>query len=49
MPNYWYWSSTESNHKYEGMFCAWYVNVNDGRPGHYLKFDFSYVRAVSAF
>ena len=45
--SYWYWSSTESK-RYE--FCAWGVDVDDGcyTTGN-IKYDDSYVRAVSAF
>ena len=49
MPNYWYWSSTESNHKYEGMFCAWGVLMNLDFTGSSNKGSLYYVRAVSAF
>ena len=43
----WYWSSTESNDKWGGEFCAWYVG--DGYTYDTYKSYNSYVRAVSAF
>ncbi|MBQ3247580.1 MAG: DUF1566 domain-containing protein, partial [Alistipes sp.] len=46
---HWYWSSTESNHKYEGMFCAWGVLKSLDFTGSVNKGNYSYVRAVSAF
>ena len=49
MPYYWYWSSTESNKKYKGMFCAWYVYMSSGYTYYAYKYGSSYVRAVSAF
>ena len=44
-----YWSSTESNKQYDGMFCAWGVRVDDGGAGSGRKNYNFYVRAVSAF
>ena len=44
-----YWSSTESNERYFDVFCAWYVHMSDGYTLDVNKYDFSYVRAVSAF
>ena len=46
---HWYWSSTERNVKYGGIFCAWGVDVCSGDLGNPTKYDGSYVRAVSAF
>ena len=46
---HWYWSSTESDHKYEGMFCAWGVLMSLDFTGSVNKGNYSYVRAVSAF
>ena len=45
----WYWSSTESDDKLSGEFCAWYVLVGDGYTSNYYKYGSLYVRAVSAF
>ena len=39
-----YWSSTEENE-----FCAWFVYMNDGYTPEGHKYDYNYVRAVSAF
>ncbi|MBQ2703040.1 MAG: hypothetical protein IJF63_04180, partial [Alistipes sp.] len=43
----WYWSSTEI--KYEGLFCAWHVDMGNGYTDINLKYDRYDVRAVSAF
>ena len=46
----WYWSSTEYDyHNSDGVFCAWYVRMGDGRTSYNLKSYDVYVRAVSAF
>lgn len=45
----WYWSSTESNLKYGGKFCAWIVNMLSGYTFSLYKNRSIYVRAVSAF
>ena len=44
-----YWSSTEANYKYGGVFCAWYVSMDDGDTNHSRKGFYYYVRAVAAF
>jgi hypothetical protein len=45
----WYWSSTECNERYSGMFCAWNVYMYSGNTYRSNK-DYNYsVRAVSAF
>ena len=44
-----YWSSTESNEEYKGMFCAWSVYMYYGSTYDYYKYYNRYVRAVSAF
>ncbi|MBQ5692628.1 MAG: TIR domain-containing protein [Alistipes sp.] len=45
-----YWSSTESNEQYDGVFYAWFVYIYDGyRFGDFRKYGACYVRAVSAF
>ena len=49
MPHYWYWSSTESNVKFGGEFCAWYVYMYGGYTLSSRKSLSNYVRAVSAF
>ncbi len=49
MLNYWYWSSTESNEEYNGMFCAWGVSMSSGNTDTGMKYSDTYVRAVSAF
>ena len=46
----WYWSSTESSEQGSfGTFCAWYVNMHNGDTYYYRKYDYNFVRAVSAF
>ena len=45
----WYWSSTERNEQYLGVFCAWSVEMYDGYTSNNLKTFTTYVRAVSAF
>ena len=40
----WHWTADEYDE-----FCAWFVLVNYGGAGDDYKFNFSYVRAVSAF
>ena len=40
-----YWSSTERL----GELCAWSVNMYVGRTYYYRKYEYYYVRAVSAF
>ena len=46
----WYWSSTEYDLQYSsGEFCAWYVSLNVGYTLYDSKFNYGYVRAVSAF
>ena len=45
----WYWSSTEKDYRYEGIFCAWFVIMLDGSTYYYDKYRNYYVRAVSAF
>lgn len=40
----WTWSSTECN-----KLCAWLVYMNDGYTNYYNKYNYNYVRAVSAF
>ena len=45
----WYWSSTESDEQYNGYFCAWLVYMRDGYTRSYIKCNYYYVRAVSAF
>ena len=42
--NNWYWSSTERDE-----FCAWGVDMDYGYTYDFDKYDFNYVRAVSAF
>ena len=45
-----YWSSTEYNEPYSsGEFCARYVGMSDGGTYANLKYNYLYVRAVSAF
>ena len=44
-----YWSSTESNEKYEGVFCAWGVSMDNGFTNDYSKSYHNYVRAVATF
>ena len=44
-----YWSSTELNKEYSGYFCAWRVNMDSGGTSYYRKYNYYYVRAVSAF
>ena len=45
-----YWSSTESDYQFStGRFCAWGVDVYSGRTANFSKFNYNYVRAVSAF
>ena len=45
----WYWSSTERDYKYKGVFCAWLVYLGNGDTYYGNKDDYNYVRAVSAF
>ena len=45
----WYWSSTESDDKSSGAFCAWYVSMYYGRTYYFSKNNNYSVRAVSAF
>ena len=45
----WYWSSTEENYQYGGIFCAWLVDMVDATAGTSYKENYLYVRAVSAF
>ena len=45
----WYWSSTEKDYRYEGIFCAWFVNMGNGDTNLNSKCNGNYVRAVSAF
>ena len=45
----WYWSSTEENYQYGGIFCAWGVVVGNGYTNYSIKTYDDYVRAVSAF
>ncbi len=45
----WYWSSTESDDKLSGEFCAWSVNMYNGYTFSLNKYNDIYVRAVSAF
>ena len=45
----WYWSSTESDDRYSGMFCAWYVSMYYGSTSGNIKRNYYCVRAVSAF
>ncbi len=48
--SHWYWSSTESNHKYKGKFYAWGGRLYDGYASSiYGKHGLIYVRAVSTF
>ncbi len=44
--NNWYWSSTEDSAK---EFCAWVVGMGNGGTDYGGKFNYYYVRAVSAF
>ena len=44
-----YWSSTESNERYLGMFSAWLVHMYFGGTYNFSKSHYNYVRAVSAF
>ena len=44
-----YWSSTELNKEYSGYFCAWRVNMDSGGTSYYRKYNYYYVRGVSAF
>ena len=44
----WYWASTEYVN-YKPEFCASGVRMYDGYTGNYYKYNFYYVRAVSAF
>ena len=47
---YWYWSSTEDNHRIgSGEFCAWAVVMCDGNTNYFCKSETISVRAVSAF
>lgn len=39
-----YWSSSQAN-----VFCAWFVIMYNGDTNDYIKYNSSYVRAVSAF
>ena len=45
----WYWSSTESDDKLSGEFCAWLVNMYSGDATYGYKNRYDFVRAVSAF
>ena len=45
---YWHWTSTEYV-DYKPEFCAWGVYMGYGSTDGDLKYDSSYVRAVSAF
>ncbi len=46
----WYWSSTESDEQWSyGKFCAWIVLMYRGYTYNFNKYDYGYVRAVSAF
>ena len=45
----WYWSSTEENCQYGGIFCAWGVCMLNGHTYDLNKSNDHYVRAVSAF
>ena len=40
----WYWSSKEYNE-----FCAWFVDMSFGNTRSFNKYNYDYVRAVSAF
>ena len=45
-----YWSSTEYDYHYgDGNFSAWRVLMDDGLTYYTNKYNFNYVRAVSAF
>ncbi|MBQ7311320.1 MAG: PEGA domain-containing protein [Alistipes sp.] len=44
-----YWSSTESDSKLSGEFCAWYVCMYNGNTDRSYEDNNFYVRAVSAF
>ena len=44
-----YWSSTESNERHIGMFCAWFVTMGNGYTDLTSKLINGFVRAVSAF
>lgn len=39
----WHWTADEDDE-----FCAWYVGVADGNTNYNFKFNYLYVRAVSA-
>ena len=45
----WYWSSTETDYRYEGILCAWGVYMDNGSTYLDIKYLNYYVRAVSAF
>ena len=45
----WYWSSTEENYQYGGIFVAWGVGMGYGGTYNGTKNYSHYVRAVSAF
>lgn len=46
----WYWSSTESDWKnLDGEAVVWYVLMNNGYTSTRVKYNYGYVRAVSAF
>ncbi|MBQ1200635.1 MAG: hypothetical protein IIX59_01515, partial [Alistipes sp.] len=45
----WYWSSTESDDKLSGEFCAWFVFMGNGSTYDFSKNNAYSVRAVSAF
>ncbi len=47
--SHWYWSSTESDEKYKGLFCAWHVVMisEDFGPYGFKNSNYNRVRAVS--
>ena len=45
----WYWSSTESDDKSSGEFCAWFVFMGNGSTYDFSRNNDYSVRAVSAF
>ncbi|MBQ8853786.1 MAG: hypothetical protein IJZ67_05715 [Alistipes sp.] len=46
----WYWSSTEDDWKnLNGEAVVWYVLMNNGYTSTRVKYNYGYVRAVSAF
>ena len=46
---HWYWSSTESDHKYKGVFYARLVHMRGGGTTRFFKSSNYSVRAVAAF